>query len=194
MARTGRNELAQIFKTFQILAQSQVGFEARQLQSKSKEDFLRIAVNGGNIVRPFDESSNSSNAERRYGLFFNFTCFRSSSTGSSFLDLPRDAFERVDVVTTGFATFARLLSSGVYPGTLLTKVNKTIGLGSGGFVVEHEAVTNAVPNPEVMHESSAPLSTPTVEINASSEGITPEEEAYLIKAAREVGVIFPKPR
>ena len=39
-----------------------------------------------------------------------------SSLGNSILDLPRDAFERVDVAFTGAATFARLLSSGIYPG------------------------------------------------------------------------------
>uniref|UniRef100_A0A914C0R5 ABC1 atypical kinase-like domain-containing protein n=1 Tax=Acrobeloides nanus TaxID=290746 RepID=A0A914C0R5_9BILA len=125
MARNGRNDLNQILKTLQILAQSQIGYEARQTQAKAKDELLRLAVNGG------------------------------------------------------AATFARLLSSGIYP-------------GSGGYVVEHEAVTSAIPVPEVMHESSAPLSTPTVEITTSA-GISPEEEAYLIKAAREVGVIFPKP-
>ena len=66
-------------------------------------------------------------------------------------------------------------------------------LGSGGYVVEHEAISSSIPAPDVVHESSAPLSAPTADITASSEGISPEEEAYLIKAAREVGVVFPKP-
>lgn len=54
MAKNGRNDWAQIIKTLQILAQSQFGYEARQFQAKSKNELVRMAVNGGNIVRPFD--------------------------------------------------------------------------------------------------------------------------------------------
>lgn len=59
--------------------------------------------------------------------------------------------------------------------------------------MEHEAVSRTLPTQEVIQESSAPSAMPTTVLTTSSEGISPEEEAYLIKAAREVGVKFPKP-
>lgn len=37
---------------------------------------------------------------------------------NTLLELPRDAYERGEVVATGVTTFMKLLSSGVYPGLL----------------------------------------------------------------------------
>ena len=73
MARNGRNDLNQILKTLQILAQSQIGYEARQTQAKAKDELLRLAVNGGNVVRPFDGPAQEINVKRfAFILYFSF--------------------------------------------------------------------------------------------------------------------------
>lgn len=54
MSRNTNNDLYQVFKTLQLLAQSQIGYEGRLAQSKARKELLRTVVNGGKVIKPFD--------------------------------------------------------------------------------------------------------------------------------------------
>lgn len=47
-------EWGQIWKTFQLLSRSQLGYQGRLLQSSTNDKLLQTAVMGGTIVKPFD--------------------------------------------------------------------------------------------------------------------------------------------
>jgi len=179
-----KSEWSQILKTLQVLSRSQMGYEGRHLEDKMKDKFLQTLVIGGTVVKPFDPENLTKIDNKK-------------TTGNPFLDIGGEGFRRAQIIATGVQTFAGLAAKGILP-------------GSGGYVTSNDGI----PIAEDKHDAISSSSIDASNINniigslASSDadssanlrrifqvrpaGMTAEEEDYLVRAAEEVGNVFPK--
>uniref|UniRef100_A0AC35GDY7 ABC1 atypical kinase-like domain-containing protein n=1 Tax=Panagrolaimus sp. PS1159 TaxID=55785 RepID=A0AC35GDY7_9BILA len=161
-----KSDWNQVFKTFQLLTRSQLGHEGKKVQDKISEKVLQTIVGGGNVVKPFDPEYSAEQERRR--------------AGNPFGDLGGESFRRAQIIASGVNAFTKLGITGALP-------------GSGGHIVTEDGVKVEV------KKKLAPLPSP-LEMNNGLRrifqqrppGMTAEEEDYLVKAAEEVGNVFPK--
>ncbi|KAI1718652.1 ABC1 family domain-containing protein [Ditylenchus destructor] len=163
-------ELGYWCRAFAELARSQMGYELRHSNDNLRKTALRAAVCGGDVRSAGQLPRNDANES-----------------------LPTDVLGRVQVVAAGINTFTQLIAHGVYPGYggyEVTTPTTPTGTNPNGIGI--------VPNETTRMTAAGPSSIPPPATSVGAkrkvmdDGVSAEEEAFLIKAAKEVGVVFPE--
>uniref|UniRef100_A0A914I621 ABC1 atypical kinase-like domain-containing protein n=2 Tax=Globodera rostochiensis TaxID=31243 RepID=A0A914I621_GLORO len=142
-----------------LLIDSQLGYELRHLRDPIRERIVQAAVLGGNVVS-VDENQNYSVTNKKAPTSF---------AGADVLD-------RARVVAVGVETFMELASRGVFP-------------GFGGYELASQGLINKVPEQQQQQYSTVVPLVKQQNIPFQNDGLTREEEAFLRRAAMEVGVV-----
>jgi len=164
-----------MLKLLEVLARSQMGYEARQFNDKLRRRATQVVVGGGNVVRVGREGNGRRQSPRRGPQRTHPHLLKSASIGT----LPNDTLDRAKIVVVGVETFAKLLSEGVYPGYAGYELTHPSG-------AKHRPVLSTTPT-----HTTTPMQH-TQSSTAEGEDITMEEQAFLLEQAKSVGVQYPE--
>ncbi|GMS87955.1 hypothetical protein PENTCL1PPCAC_10130, partial [Pristionchus entomophagus] len=154
-----QKEAPSMLEGLQMVVRSQLGYDIRQKEKECRYKCLQTVVGGGTKVDPSNPSSSSSND-------FNLP---------QLPPLPKD-LQRLETIAAGLKAFAGLAAQGKFP-------------GMGGQLLQGGKLTppTALFGPrDIVPQGTIPMAAETTTHNGESD-LTPEEEAFLLKAVRSVG-------
>ncbi|GMT18562.1 hypothetical protein PFISCL1PPCAC_9859, partial [Pristionchus fissidentatus] len=152
-----QKEAPSMFEGLQMVVRSQLGYDIRQKEKECRYKCLQTIVGGGNKVDPSNPAPSSND--------FNLP---------SLPPLPKD-LQRLEAVAAGLKAFAGLAAQGQFP-------------GMGGQILKDGKLTPSASSlfglNDIVPQGTIPMA---VQTNGAESDLTPEEEAFLLKAVRSVG-------